>query len=95
MNEIIQALYAITATLPNKMAGEKHGTISLIMKYNMYAIFAMVTQWEHPDNPDSVLTIATNATVSSHQQDNYIHGKARIIFENAAIMDKALKQQMI
>ena len=45
LNEIIQALYANSVTLPTTLAGVKHGHIGLIMKDTIYATLASGTLW--------------------------------------------------
>ncbi len=48
LNEMIQALYANTATLSTTLGGGSHGHVGLIMKPTLYTTLT-ATEWENPD----------------------------------------------
>ena len=75
LNEIIQALYFNTATLPTTLSGVKQGRVVLILKYVLYAKLATGTPLEDPDNPGSIPTIAKNDIVAHRQQVNEKHSE--------------------
>ena len=55
----------------------------------------MGKQWEDLGDSGPILTIATNAIASHHQQANETYDEERQIFKNDATMEEALKNQII
>ena len=92
---MIQVLYANATILSTPLTGGEDGNVGLIMKDNLYYTLKMGTQWEDKDDPSAIPTTAKHATVAHCQQANEKYGEAHRIFENAATMDKSLKQQII
>ena len=66
LNEIIQASYENSDTLPTTLAGRKHDHIGIILKENPCATLATGTPLEDPDDTDASPTITTNATFDHH-----------------------------
>ena len=91
---MMQALYAIAATVHKTLGGGRHGHIGMIMKPALYATFPEVTN-ATSIGPGPLPIYGRKETAEVRQDTNNEFNEQTRIFENHYNMDLALKALII
>lgn len=94
INDMIEALYANSASLPTTLGGGAHGHIGLVMSPILYTTISAIP-YVSPADPGPAPTFAANVTALNKENRRVQHAEQRQIFDNNTNMDDALKAQVI